>query len=1689
MLAALLCVPLASGAQCVPTVAASGDSTGTAYTVPMNNFYNYSLSEMIFAADELGGPMTIDTIGFYYASQNVMSRANDVQIYLMYTDREEFASSSEYQAVDASAVLVYSGALNCSRGWNNFALSTPFNYDGDGNLMVVVHDNLTGHDGTSYKFATSSTGSAYKTLVRYSDSQNPVPSSASYSGNSNRYTYRPVMRLAGCEAAAPACHRVKDLSVASVTENSITLAWTDSLNTAPVYGVYMIVDGTDSLLASGFSATTYTVTGLAANTAYTFGVVASCGSGDESQLVAVGGRTACGIIDVLPQSWGFEADELQGSSNALRLPWCMTRYASGTGSYTYFPYSSSAGSNNARTGSRYLYFYPGGTASYPDTQAVVLPQVDVSVYPMNGNRVSFWARMNGTASNALVYVGTVASLTDMSSFVLADTVRVAGDQYQQFYVSLAETPATNPYVVVAVLRTGNSGYVFLDDLTLEELPLCSDVTHLVVDSVGSTSVSLSWDEVEGVTYVVYDMADMSVIDSAVSVNHYTVTGLSANTSYTFGVRAVCPAGDGHVATVSAVTACGAVSLPLTEDFESAQTFSCWTTAQTASGTGRSSENAHGGSYSFCFHYNSNPPQYLISPELEGVVNGVTVDFLYANESNNFPESFAVGYSTTGNTSEAFTWLPEVTNVTTSGNFASYSEIIAVPGVKYVAIKYTSNDQYYLYIDNVVIDEVPSCLPVADLTVDSVTASSVFLSWSQSDSGAATYSIYVDSVELVTDLSDTHYEVTDLEGATAYTFSVVAYCTETDASPAATVSAMTDCGEGSCQLTFQVNDYFADGWLGAYIGVMQAGYEKGTVTCLGSNETYSVRVCSGVPVDLMWHGSMADEEASFTVLDGGSAVVYSCTTEVANTFSLTAPFFTLASPCPDCLVPTVTVDSVGGDWVAVSWTAGNAIGFNVYINDTILEAQNVMDNHYVVSGLESSTGYVIGVEAMCSDTDTSGLGTALAFTDCANGPCDIVIATGGYGLLGASIDVLQGEALVDNFYDASTGAATHTVSVCGGAPISFVYHQTPYASFGYASMISFTITNGGGEQVYNCVSAAAFTDGQTFLTIDEACPSCETPLLVVDSVTETSATIHWNATAASYDVYLDTVLVQAGVGDTTYTFTGLSASTDYLLSVVAVCSASDSSGRADVSVHTPCPAVTSLPYAESFDMGLGCWTTVNASADGYPWFWEGNSSDIPSHSGDGMAISVSYYMPNAVHADAWLVSPRIDLPAAGGDSLILSWWYNVDASYPDDRYEVRVSTTDNAVASFTTQLADVQPTAANGTWTQRMVNLTSYAGQSVYVAFHHYNSYDADYLAIDDVEIYQGVYSEPEPDTLVVVFEVDDASMGTTNPAPGTYRYGEGDTIFFGSYALDGYRFARWEVTYISGGEVEMDTLDAEYANGYYIPVVYWIELDTVVFRAYFEAGRPDSTTATYAVNDASMGTTIPAPGTYSVYVGDSITAAARANAGYELAYWTLATHHQGSVVSIDTFQADNPVYFGILPQGYADYGATITITAVFQVSTATQYTVTLLSADSTMGSVEPGGASAVNEGSTFTATAQPAAGYHFLRWEDGNGVVVSTDNPYTFTVTGDVSLVAVFEADPTEGIDDIGGAEVNVYSTDGRIVVKGAENMEVNVYDVFGRVVRTQTAASGTVEFAMNASGVYLVKVGNAPARRVVVVR
>ncbi len=87
------------------------------------------------------------------------------------------------------------------------------------------------------------------------------------------------------------------------------------------------------------------------------------------------------------------------------------------------------------------------------------------------------------------------------------------------------------------------------------------------------------------------------------------------------------------------------------------------------------------------------------------------------------------------------------------------------------------------------------------------------------------------------------------------------------------------------------------------------------------------------------------------------------------------------------------------------------------------------------------------------------------------------------------------------------------------------------------------------------------------------------------------------------------------------------------------------------------------------------------------------------------------------------------------------------------------------------------------------------------------------------------------------------------------------------------------------------------------------------------------------------------------------------------------------------------------------YIATIQITG----GGTQQYTVNV-SANPTIGGSVTGGGT-YNQGQSCTVTATPNAGYTFTNWTE-NGNVVSTNRNYTFTVTGNRTLVANFQAQP-----------------------------------------------------------------------------
>jgi hypothetical protein len=121
-----------------------------------------------------------------------------------------------------------------------------------------------------------------------------------------------------------------------------------------------------------------------------------------------------------------------------------------------------------------------------------------------------------------------------------------------------------------------------------------------------------------------------------------------------------------------------------------------------------------------------------------------------------------------------------------------------------------------------------------------------------------------------------------------------------------------------------------------------------------------------------------------------------------------------------------------------------------------------------------------------------------------------------------------------------------------------------------------------------------------------------------------------------------------------------------------------------------------------------------------------------------------------------------------------------------------------------------------------------------------------------------------------------------------------------------------------------------------------------------------------------------------------------------------------------------------------------------------------------------------NETATLTATAYN--GYKFANWTK-NGVVISTNNSYSFMATEDVELVANFEN--IVGIENIETATVKIYPnpTTGELKIESGELRieDIVIYDIFGKKLSSNHHAASSPNYLINIShlsaGIYFVQI------------
>lgn len=647
----------------------------------------------------------------------------------------------------------------------------------------------------------------------------------------------------------------------------------------------------------------------------------------------------------------------------------------------------------------------------------------------------------------------------------------------------------------------------------------------------------------------------------------------------------------------------------------------------------------------------------------------------------------------------------------------------------------------------------------------------------------------------------------------------------------------------------------------------------------------------------------------------------------------------------------------------------------------------------------------------------------------------------------------------------------------------------------------------------------------------AAPTCfRVNDLAVDTATLTTVTLSWTDTVnsgATYSVFdMGTNTLVATSTTTSCTVTGLAASTAYTFGVRADCSATDASLFRTIQAMTACGDVTVLPYTEGFETGLGCWSTVNGSADGLPW---GAYSDY-SHSGNYAAGSFSW-LSTAMHPSAWLISPLFDLTGVA-DSLTLSWWHRVNSYYYDEPYDVLISTTGADTASFTTTLLSVNPSSSDD-WVLNTLDLSAYAGQQFRIAFHHHGSYDQNFLYLDDIVLQAGSYS-PVVDSshsITLAIGVNDATMGTTSPVPGTYTVYAGDVMTVSAVPAPGFFHVAWAIEEEFMGMTMGDTLwytDEGFESELTLDLTdttdaMWdimIAL-TAIFSADSTPEVPEEVfTMVCGVNNTAYGTTNPAPGTYTYTEGQTVSMVAVPNEGYHVTGWLYKIEYMGMTIIEDTIPYPVNDILTMFNDGdpfvvdESSLGMVMTLIAILEPGDAPIPSdgVTVVTAvnDASMGSITPApGTHHYEIGDYVYFTMTPAAGHylhsvHITATHPLYGViedetVLASEADFSEPLEIEegmegmvISVTAIFAAngeEPPIGISEVEENDFAVSAGEGCIRVSGADGRQVTLFDVNGRQLGHVANAGEGVEFRVSASGVYLVKVGNAAARRVAVVR
>ncbi len=598
------------------------------------------------------------------------------------------------------------------------------------------------------------------------------------------------------------CPKPVAITASNIGTASFDISWTDTSTAAS--WIVRLFDGDSMIYDNEVFSNSASFTGLNAATYYVVQVAGLCTNGDTSVFQIVEVLTSCALLTSLPYTQNF--DGVPGSStesvSTNNLPPCWGNYNAGTEpNHSGHPivYNNTAYAHSGTNAMRFYYYIDWDTSD----QIAIMPPTDSTVLPLSALQVSFWMRAHTDNHNSFIIVGVMSDPTNTGTFVPVDTVYTNSSMtYAQHTVLFSTYNGSHGSVA---FRARGVNYLYIDDIVLDEIPTCLPVSDLMVTGVNDGSISLSWSPTGSETsWIVSDGTN----DYMVSDTVYTLTGLSATTTYLISVRAYCGGDTSAAVAVTATTTCGVITaLPFVENFDgmtgSTSTASavnnlpsCWSNYNTGTNTSYSgypivysnSTYAHSGTNCMRFFNNGQAhfsDQIAVMPMTDSLtlpLQGLQVSFWLRDAGLN---SLVVGVMTDPTDRTTFV---AVDTISTNGSSTYGQHTVRLDSyngphgrVAFMAPQGSAGFVYNIFfIDDVVLESLAVCLPVQNLTALNVAPNSVDVRWTETGSASTWYVTYMpvgyslDSA-ITLETHDTTVTITSLAANTDYTVMVVANC--------------------------------------------------------------------------------------------------------------------------------------------------------------------------------------------------------------------------------------------------------------------------------------------------------------------------------------------------------------------------------------------------------------------------------------------------------------------------------------------------------------------------------------------------------------------------------------------------------------------------------------------------------------------------------------------------------------------------------------------------------------------------------------------------------------------------------------------------------------------------------------------------------------------------------------------------